>query len=487
MENVDKNEQKQEAQETAIEELEIVEPKQSESEHGHHSHSHHSSHHGSHKHHSSRTKKKRSKKLNPLQKKIEEYAIKALVLILVFAVTILIGWCISTNSEIDTLFKKHEALVIKLDELEQKLNNLPSTGITAVNRDQIPAYVQEEADAVVAEVLNLQNSDTVSFIAITDLHLQLDQPESVTAIEHAGLAMGLIRERLDIDFAVNLGDITTGSETTTVETGIQEIQKANSLLRPGFDGIPNFRIPGNHDLLLYSYAQNQDFLDAGEVYSLIGSYNKDAVTNAQEKDRGFCYRDFEEQKLRVICLNTSDIKGVNTFSEDYLAGERFNTVSKEQLQWLCESLNLSGKGSGWQILLLSHIPLNVQSNANVEAILDAYAAGTGGSVHVDGSAVNFDFSGKNSAKLIANIHGHLHNHRTDVVGNARIPAINIPNASIDRNRSNDYPDGFGEKVVYEKIAGTADETAFCVVTIDLKTARIYVTAYGAGYSRQMAY
>ncbi len=495
MDNMEKNEQGleqelQDTQETELEELVIKEPQKPEhSEHEHSHHSHSSEHHSSHKHrHSSHSKKKRSKKNNPLQKKIEEYAVKALVLILVFVMTIVIGWCISANSEIDDLFKKNEALTTKLEALEQKLGGYSGSGAGFSGGDvQIPAHVHEEADAVIAEVLGVQNDNTVSFIAITDMHLNLDDQESVTALEHAGQAMGLIRERLNIDFAVNLGDIAYGSDTSTVESGIRDIQKANALIRPGFDGIPNFRTPGNHDLMLYSYTQNQDYLDASELYSLIGSYNKDAITQEQEKDRGYCYRDFEEQKLRVICLNTSDIKGMSSFNEEYLSGEKFNTVSAQQLQWLSESLKLTGKGEGWQILLLSHIPLYAASNANVEAILDAYSAGRSGSVTVGGTTVSYDFQGQNSGKLIANIHGHLHNHRTDSIGNARIPAINIPNASVDRSRSNDYPDGFGEKVVYEKIAGTADETAFCVVTIDLYTGSIYVTAYGAGYSRQIAY
>lgn len=494
MENIENSEQNldQEAVVTEQEELVIKEPQMpepSEREQSHHEHSHHSHHHSSHKHHhSSHSKKKRSKKSNPLQKKIEEYAIKALVLLLVFVMTIVIGWCISANSEIDNLFKKNEALTTKLTELEQKLGNYSAPGNNSdADEVQIPEYVQEEAQSVIAEVQGLQNGNTVSFIAIADMHLNLENQESVTALEHAGQAMELIREGLDIDFAVNLGDYTYGSPTTTVDTGIEEIKKANALIQKGFDGIPNFRTPGNHDLLLYSYAQNKDHLDASELYSLIGSYNKNTVTQEQEKDRGYCYRDFEEQKLRVICLNTSDIKGMSAFSEEYLSGERYNTVSKEQLQWLSESLKLTGKGEGWQILLLSHIPLYADSNANVEAILDAYSAGTSGSVTVDGTTVRYDFQGQNSGKLIANVHGHLHNHRTDSVGTARIPAVTIPNASVDRNRSNDYPDGFGEKVVYEKVAGTADETAFCVVTIDLHTGSIYVTAYGAGYSRQIAY
>ena len=46
---------------------------------------------------------------------------------------------------------------------------------------------------------------------------------------------------------------------------------------------------------------------------------------------------------------------------------------------------------------------------------------------------------------------------------------------------------YGEKTTYEKTANSAEDTAFSVVTIDLKYNRIYVTNYGAGYDRDLSF
>jgi len=353
--------------------------------------------------------------------------------------------------------------------------------------NELPDYAKQEADKLISQVLPLQKANTVSFLVISDMHLNTEDPQSEAALTHAGQAMAYVRQKLALDFAVNLGDITYGSAATTLAMGRAEIEKANELIAEAFAGIPNFRAVGNHDLLLYSYGQNRDHLDAAELYSLIGAYNEGAVLPREDADRGYCYRDFAESKLRVILLNTSDIKGVSTFTTEDISAERFNTVSPQQLLWLTQALDLSQKEDGWRILLLSHIPLNANSNANVSALLDAYTQGSSGALSVGMQTVAYDFSGINQAKLIANIHGHYHNHRVSSVGAARIPAIGIPNASVDRSRANSHPDGFGEEVIYEKVAGTADETAFCVVTIDLNTGVIYTSAYGAGYNRQTEY
>lgn len=460
------------------EQVENIVPRTPQKEEEHHHHHHH------HHHSSKGKKKKKSKKFQAFWKKIEPYVTVTMLLLLTFAVTVVVCWSVSANNQIDVLYQHVEALTKQVTELQ----NTPSQGNATQETDTtVPKYVEDEVDEVAAQIRTVQNGNTVSFLAITDMHLNSQNPASVTALDHAGQAMAMLREQVGVDFAVNLGDITYGDSTTTVQTGIEEIKTANRLIAKAFQDIPNFRTPGNHDPLLYSYAQNGDYLDAGELYGLIGSYNQNAVFQEEEKERGYCYRDFEDAKLRVISLNTSDVKDLTGITTEFLDGEQFNTVSDAQLQWLVKTLDLSAKtdAGSWQILLLSHIPLNYESNANVAAILDAYTFGQAGVL--EGTEISYDFQNINTAKIIANVHGHLHNHRTGTVGAAKIPTISIPNASVDRSRGNDYPDGFGDQVIYEKVADTAEETAFCVVTIDLLQRHIYVTAYGAGYSRQLAY
>ena len=46
---------------------------------------------------------------------------------------------------------------------------------------------------------------------------------------------------------------------------------------------------------------------------------------------------------------------------------------------------------------------------------------------------------------------------------------------------------YGETTSYEKIAGTAQDTSFCVVTVDTALRKIYIDCYGAGYDREIDY
>ena len=461
-----------------------------------HAHSHHSHHHSKHKHkHSKHRKRSRHKAPSTAaQLKAERYTLIAILVVLLFSFILLTVWCVGANNELDSLFQKVEWLNAQVEELEQQVDQMPTGAASQVTEPvedpkTLPDYALQEADALIGQVRPLQLGNTVTFLVISDVHLNENDPQSETAIRHAGQAMAYIRKELQIDAAINLGDMTYGAGDTTVQTAISEIGKVNAYLEETFADLPNFRLVGNHDTLLYSYSQNKDYLDSYELYDLIGQYNTGAVFQEGEMDRGYCYRDLDGQKLRIIALNTSDIKGISGFSADDISGEKFNTVSAAQLTFLTQALDLSDKADAesWKVLLLSHIPLNADSNANVVALLDAYTQGASGTLTLGMQEVSYDFSACNQAKVIANIHGHYHNHRVSSVGQSRIPAIGIPNASTDRSRSNAYPDGFGEEVIYEKTPGTADETAFCLVTIDLSTGVIYTSAYGAGYNRQTQY
>ena len=97
-----------------------------------------------------------------------------------------------------------------------------------------------------------------------------------------------------------------------------------------------------------------------------------------------------------------------------------------------------------------------------------------------------------ASSILCVIHGHLHNYLVGTLTGTTIPRICIPN--VDFYRTNEYgknstgegKDGYieyGQEVSYEKIAGTAMDTAFCVVTIDRKTGKLYADHYGAGYDR----
>lgn len=323
--------------------------------------------------------------------------------------------------------------------------------------NSIPFYVRNEAERVASVVQSRQNANTITFLACSDIHYY--SPDNATtntnavhmkeAVVSMGQAMGIIRERCHIDFAAMFGDMVWENGETKDEI-LDEMRFVNACLHKAYSGIPQFRMEGNHD----DGQENGTALTAGELFANIGAWNDNAVYGNREY--GYCYRDFDGVKLRVICLNSSENS----------SGSGFMT-STEQVTWLANALNLSNKGADWRSIILSHHPLD-WGKAGGKNPVDVIKTSTG---------------------LIASFHGHIHNFLSGTVTDTELPRIAIPNAGY--SRENQYGETYGvnwkESTTYSKIPGTAENTSFCVITIDLAARRIYADHYGAGYDRIIPY
>ena len=406
----------------------------------------------------------------------------------------------------------YEPRILELEENAAELaegveKNKEAIKALSANGDT-PSYVVKEADRVAKAVNAVQNENTISFLAISDAHYLEGNTNIENGILHAGQGMEQIRKSVNIDFGAVLGDNGCGSSVVgspyraTIEKGISEIMATNKCVAESLRDIPNFRVPGNHDTLIFNYSFNGNkHLTASDLFPLYGGYNRGAVYDTGERARGYCFRDFEEMKLRVIALNTADISDLtpsDTTKQNYLSGT--------QGKWFADSIDLSDKedAASWQILILSHAPLDWGSGCIYLCdILKAYTEGKSVTIERDGVNIYYDYAGKNTAQIIGNCHGHNHNfqygflHRY-VEGNTTeeisIKRFCIPNACFERTNEkgeNSEPEvwdiEFGETVSYEKIAGTAKDTAFCVVTIDTAKRKIYAHTYGAGYDREIDY
>ena len=327
---------------------------------------------------------------------------------------------------------------------------------------------------------------------MSDPH-QLDtSSDIVTGNLHAGMAAKALAYIIpNIDFACFLGDYTAGSSTTTIEEGKRHFAEINDDIDEAFAGIPQFRTVGNHDDLHYSQAQNGTVLTAAELYELVGKYNDDSITVMGSTVYGYCYRDFATKKLRVICLNTSD----------YLSA---GTITDTQLKWFAQTaLDFSGKAnpSEWSFIVLGHHPMDWVVTPAL--VIKAYLYGE----TYSGSTWSKDFSGANQAAFIGNFHGHIHNFKTwklhycydtstTPVTTKEFNAIRvaIPNMCFARNNEYGQNSGtevydieYGETTSYNKTAGTAQDTVFCVVVIDRASKIIHAFCYGAGIDREVSF
>ena len=385
--------------------------------------------------------------------------------------------------------KDGSTATMTLDQMPEKIAAI-TTADNIVHGD-IPDYIKAAALEVAKKVRAVQTDESITFIAMSDSH-QLDtSSDIVTGNKHAGMAAKALAYIIpNIDFACFLGDYTAGSNTTTIEEGKQHFAEINADIDEAFAGIPQFRTLGNHDPLGYSYSQNGSYLNQATLYELVGKYNADGITVMGSTTGGYCYRDFNDKKVRVICLNTAEMTSASSGGAE--------NMTAEQKLWFANALKSAGaKGSDWGIIVLSHHPLDWGNVLMASNIVHAYVEG--GSITVtSGNTINF--SGSNSAKFLGAFHGHVHcfkaaklNYIANNVGTEyQAYRIAIPNMCFSRNneygqnnKAEYYGIEFGEETTYNKTAGTANDTAFVVNVVNPSEEKIYSFCYGAGYDREI--
>ena len=355
----------------------------------------------------------------------------------------------------------------------------------------IPEYVKSEALSVAKKVAAKQAelSNQITFVAMSDTHYAGEQEDSWQeysniSTEHAGMAAQILSYCLPIDFACHLGDYTFGSANTTTELLKAQIEKVSQFLDGNFRGIPQFRTVGNHDTGEYSSLVGAEYL-----YQAIGSKCDDATFGSTVY--GYCYRDFAEKKVRVICLNTSE-------GETDSGSSASEVVSAAQRLWFAQTLFDVGSktdAADWSIIVLGHYSLDFGGAYPLSNIVHAYV--NGNSITENGTTVNF--SGNNAASFIADFHGHTHCFKVDslyrVVSNVGTAydakKVCVPNASYYRNNyygdTSFYGFTYSDSTTYDKTINTGKDTAFVVNVIDLDNKVIYSYCYGAGTDRTISY
>lgn len=321
--------------------------------------------------------------------------------------------------------------------------------------DEIPSYVKEEAERCARVVQGHQNENTMTAILSSDYHLPNKShayySRILAGITHAGQAMGILRKQISRDFEAKLGDIVWDSGET-LEEALETYRLVHSLVSER-GGTDEFEANGNHDHL---QSNTTPFTDS-QVFANLGIYNKGAVFDETNRKGGYCYRDYEDFYIRVILLNTSETDN-GSFA-----------LSSKQIAWLQKALEVD-TAEGWGTLILSHHPLDWGgSSTQVMNVI------------------------KSASGVICNIHGHVHTYTQDVITGTTIPRLAIPNVCFERtneygeNGKTDNAEGieFGTTESYEKKVDTAEDTSFCVMSIDRVAGKLYLDHYGAGIDREV--
>lgn len=359
----------------------------------------------------------------------------------------------------------------------------------------IPNCHYAEAARVIDHILTWKKSHTNSLIfgAVSDAHVAHNnatyEANSKASIRHAAFALETVGMLAGCDFIANLGDNCWENGIDTDNAYLDAKYTANAL-RAAFSRLTAYSLPGNHD--------KSD--DTRKLFNLVGVVNE-FDDHGTTQIRGFGYKDYTDKKVRVICLN----------SVDYLNASGGYAMSYEQKDFLMRALDLSAKSdvAQWQILILSHIPVDFNfgdynTYADLQTILNAYMNGATASITVNsayalnetpsgyatysGGKLVYNYSGKNSARIIANIHGHVHTDAYGKMANG-ILRMATSNACFYLGKTESYPNygDYSIDAAISRIAGTATDTCVVFYCIDLQEQAVYAFAYGAGSDRVASY
>lgn len=376
---------------------------------------------------------------------------------------------------------------------------MKNTEITSsAQRQSIPNYVCDECKKCAAKVLSHQCEGSFSIAMFSDFHYPINE-ETRMGVTHAADALKIIASEVKPDLAVFLGDYIVGGPNSTKIDSLRDAAEITDMMEDAARGIPQLWLNGNHDILPYN---DNDSLSMQERFSFIGSKNSNTVTDSENVTANYGYRDFDEVRLRIIYLNTSDID-----FECKNAGERMKYyISRRQFEFIINALDLTCKADAekWKIIFLTHFPVDwpVLRRRNEQGILmpdeeppqlpiilEDYVSGKKGSIYTKDGNVEYDFTGKNAARITASFNGHAHCLNSGVIGNSGIPRFTVPNASF--GRENEYGQNgnyqHGEKNTYGKSINSASDTAFNIVTVDPKNGKIFCDCYGAGYDREISF
>ena len=361
-----------------------------------------------------------------------------------------------------------------------------------IRHADIPNSIKTEALRVANAVKAVKKDDSIVFLAMSDSHHTGEQSDTgwqtLTNLGnlHAGMAAKVLSYALDFDFVCHLGDLTFGHGTTTSDLLHQQIGEMNSWLDEAWSGIPRFQTVGNHDTGMYGHDNSGFPMETNDyLFSVFGRYCEGAVYGSETY--GYCYRDFDSKKLRVICLNTSEGDSLKASYE----------CSPEQLLWFAQTLQSVGAKDGWGAIVIGHYPLDWPGMHDVTAIVKTYLDGS--NITLNGTSVNF--SGSNKAKFIANFHGHTHcfkvarlntlNTTTQTATEYDAWRVGIPNSGFYRNNHQEGPNAYGlyfeEETTYDKVNDGVHDTAFVVNVITPSEEVIHSFCYGAGYDRSIGY
>ena len=327
-----------------------------------------------------------------------------------------------------------------IDELSNRVEALENSGIS--NSDDLPDDFYTEMETVLEQA---QSEDAdMRLLVFTDIHDNAaERYQKLRIMMNTGC----------FDALVGLGDSTRYFAKKTKESTKKVLRDVLSIA--GRDSNCLYCV-GNHDVA-FKCTNNgplsyDNILTKKELHDVMRRHlNGSVVFDEENPYGGYYYKDFEAAKIRIICLNSSDIWDEN--------GELTNKYShslmyqQRQITWFSQiALDFTDKTtpSDWSVLVCAHaFVVDKNNTAIVESILNHVKDGTAYShtfdlaqrtildettglytetidrENSDAITVNADYTVQGRVNVIGTVYGHDHLEAVKKVSNG-ITRIKLP-------------------------------------------------------------
>lgn len=336
------------------------------------------------------------------------------------------------GGEVETtpgLVDKVATLETDVADLAEAMENLPSeVQQTGTIYPTLHDYYIANIEAEKSDYYDKQDANTLTFAMMADMHLKADDAHILKNVEASSAWAKLVNH----DFVMMAGDFIIGDEDKATSLGyidaLMEMAEkhANS---------PVYAVKGNHDTCEQTgnaadrISEKEFYLHAharGEKYGM--------VTDLAHPYGGYYYVDFPRQKIRMVCLNTTEARDESLIGVSGNYNFRWGGVfSRNQLEWIVNTALVVPEG--WAVMMISHIPpvqgsdvgVTDESSATAQTaapfhtrgirnrallpICDAFVKGEQGSVIVNENGnitISYDFTGQGAREFIGHFCGHVH-------------------------------------------------------------------------------
>lgn len=304
------------------------------------------------------------------------------------------------------------------------------------------SYFETEMADTISKVRALQTEPNLTFFLMTDIHayadLREDYVEGTDELYKTSINnMRYLLQSVPCDYVVNLGDTIEGY-TTSEDAQTQGNAVSNEIRKIE---VPYISVIGNHDDNRYYVSSNDERLTVGERYQVFVNPTRRVVADSTGLNY---YIDFDEFKIRLVCLNSVASYGY--------------TYDSATCTWLSNvALNLP---TGYKVLVFTHVaPVGAWNYNNTTP--------------ANSSTIANALSGVDTMAILCG-HNHVDNVYSSPFVGATLCCTKFENENGDPSK---WPTG---AVKPTRTLGTATEDCWTVVVVRPNSNKINLIRFGAG-------